>query len=125
MNAKTEATGTGLDNVKLLLALAILAASVYGFYFFADQALWVRLLGLLVMVGAAVFVTVQTAVGRSIWQFASDSRTEVRKVVWPTRQETLQTLLIVTIAVLLTAIFMWLVDSLLFAIVRQLTEQGG
>ena len=125
MNANTEQAGSGLDTVKLLVVVALLVAAIYGFYAFADQALWVRLLGLLAMVGAAVFVALQTAVGRSVWQFASDARGEVRKVVWPTRQETLQTLLIITIAVLVTALFLWLVDSLLFSIVRYLTGQGG
>ena len=124
MNAKTEETGSGLDTIKLLVVVALLVAGVYGFYSFADQALWVRLIGLLAVVAVAVFVALQTAVGRGIWQFATDSRSEVRKVVWPTRQETLQTLLIITIAVLLTALFLWLVDSLLFAIVRYLTGQG-
>ena len=124
MNAKTEEAGSGLDTVKLLVVVALLVAGVYGFYSFAEQPLWVRLAGLLIVVGAAVFVVLQTAVGRTVWQFAVDARTEVRKVVWPSRQETLQTLLIIVIAVLLTALFMWAVDSLLFSIVRLLTGQG-
>ncbi|MCB1728463.1 MAG: preprotein translocase subunit SecE [Gammaproteobacteria bacterium] len=124
MNAKTEQAGSGMDTIKLLAVVVLLVAGVYGFYAFAEQPLWVRLAGLLTIVGAAVFVALQTAVGRTVWQFAVDSRTEVRKVVWPTRQETLQTLLIITIAVLLTALFMWLVDSVLFGIVRYLTGQG-
>ncbi|MDJ0740691.1 MAG: preprotein translocase subunit SecE [Gammaproteobacteria bacterium] len=113
-----------MDTVKLVVVAALLVAGVYGFYSFADQALWIRLAGLLVVIAVAAFVALQTAVGRSVWQFATESRTEVRKVVWPTRQETLQTLLIITIAVLLTALFLWLVDSLLFSIVRYLTGQG-
>ncbi|MCB1722657.1 MAG: preprotein translocase subunit SecE [Gammaproteobacteria bacterium] len=125
MNAKTEQPGTGMDTVKLLLVVVLLVAGLYGFYSFAEQALWVRLVGLLLVVGAAVLIALQTNVGRAVWQFAADSRTEVRKVVWPTRQETLQTLLIITIAVLLTALFLWLVDSLLFSIVRYLTGQEG
>jgi len=124
MSAKTEETGSGLDTVKLLVVVALLVAGVFGFYSFADQPLWVRLVGLLAVVGAAVYVALQTEVGRTVWQFASDSRSEVRKVVWPTRQETLQTLLIITIAVLVTALFLWLVDSVLFFIVRYLTGQG-
>jgi len=122
MNAKTEESGSGLDTVKLMVVVALLVAGVYGFYTFAEQPLWIRLVGLLAVVAAAVFVALQTAVGRSIWEFATDSRAEVRKVVWPTRQETLQTLLIITIAVLLTALFLWLVDSLLFSVVRHLTS---
>jgi preprotein translocase subunit SecE len=125
MNAKTEDAGSGLDTLKLVVVAALLVGGIYGFYSFADQPLWVRLAGLLAVIGAAVAVALQTAVGRTIWQFAADSRTEVRKVVWPTRQETLQTLLIITIAVLLTALFLWAVDSLLFSIVRYLTGQGG
>jgi len=124
MNANTEQTGSALDTVKLVAVVALLVLGVYGFYMLADQPLWVRLVGLLAVVGVAVFVALQTALGRSIWQFASDSRTEVRKVVWPTRQETLQTLLIIMVAVLLTALFLWAVDSILFAIVRYLTGQG-
>ncbi len=124
MNANTEEAGSGLDTVKLVVVVLMLAAGVYGFYSFADQPLWVRLAGLLVVIGAAVFVALQTAVGRTVWQFAADARTEVRKVVWPSRQETLQTLLMIIIAVLITALFLWAVDSLLFAIVRALTGQG-
>ncbi len=124
MNASTEESGSGFDTVKLIVVVALLAAGVYGFYSFADQPLWVRLAGLLLVIGAAAFVALQTAVGRTVWQFATDSRTEVRKVVWPTRQETLQTLLIIVIAVLLTALFLWAIDSVLFMIVRYLTGQG-
>jgi preprotein translocase subunit SecE len=124
MNANTEEAGSGMDTIKLLVVVVLLGAGVYGFYSFADQPLWVRLAGLLAVVGAAVFVALQTAMGRTIWQFASDARTEVRKVVWPSRQETLQTLLIITIAVLVTALFLWGIDSVLFSIVRALTGQG-
>jgi len=124
MNANTEQTGSGLDTVKLAVVVALLVAGVYGFYSFADQPLWVRLAGLLAVIGGAVFVALQTAVGRTVWQFAADARTEVRKVVWPSRQETLQTLLIITIAVLVTALFLWAVDAILFAVVRALTGQG-
>ena len=124
MNANTEETGSKMDTIKLLVVIVLLVAGVYGFYSFADQPLWVRLAGLLLVVGAATFVALQTAAGRTVWQFAADARTEVRKVVWPSRQETLQTLLIITIAVLVTALFLWGVDSVLFRIVRALTGQG-
>jgi preprotein translocase subunit SecE len=125
MNAKTEVEGTGLDTAKLFVAVAILTAGIFGFYYLEAQPLWVRLLGLLVVIGAAVFVTLQTAMGRTVWQFAVDSKIEVRKVVWPSRQETIQTSLIIFVAVLLTALFLWGVDSLLFYVVRFLTGQGG
>jgi preprotein translocase subunit SecE len=126
MNAKTEVEGASkLDTVKLLLAVLILAGGIVGFYYLEAQALWVRLLVILGAAAAAVLVAGQTAIGRSAWRFAVDSRTEVRKVVWPTRQETMQTLLAILVAILLTALFLWAVDSILFWVVRQLTGQGG
>ncbi len=116
--------GSVVDTLKLLVALAIVVAGMVGFYQFEDQAAWVRLLGLLAVIVVAGFVVVQTAVGRSLWRFALESRTEVRKVVWPSRQETLQTLLIIVIFVLVMALFLWAVDSILFTIVRYATGQG-
>ena len=113
-----------VDTLKLLVALAIVVAGMVGFYRFEDQASWVRLLGLLATIAIAGFVVVQTAIGRGIWRFALDSRTEVRKVVWPSRQETLQTLLIIVIFVLVMSLFLWAVDSVLFMIVRYATGQG-
>jgi len=126
MSARTEQSKlrSVLDTILLLVVVAILSGGIFGFYFFADQPLWVRLAGLLTVVAVAVVLAVQTSPGRALWQFSADSRSEVRKVVWPTRQETLRTLLIVIVAVLLTALFLWAVDSLLFAAVRFLTGQG-
>jgi preprotein translocase subunit SecE len=82
-------------------------------------------LGLLAVFGAAFFVALQTAVGRGLWRFGGDARTELRKVVWPTRQETIQTTLVVMVVVLVMALFMWAVDSGLFAIVRALIGGEG
>jgi preprotein translocase subunit SecE len=126
MNAKTEVEGASkLDTVKLLLAVLILAGGIFGFYYLEAQALWVRLLLLLGVAAVGVLVAGQTAIGRSAWRFGVDARTEVRKVVWPTRQETLQTLLAILVAILLTALFLWAVDSILFWVVQKLTGQGG
>ena len=125
MSTEISSEGSSaLDTLKLVVALALLAGGVYGFYYFEAEAAWIRLLGLLAVVAVAVFVVVQTPMGRGLWRFAVDSRTEVRKVVWPTRQETLQTLLIIAIAVLIMALFLWAVDSILFWVVRLATGQG-
>jgi preprotein translocase subunit SecE len=125
MNTKTETEGSMMDTVKLMLTLAIIVAGIIGFYLLDAQPLWVRLLGLLAAVGVAVFVSLQTAKGRRIATFFTAAHTEVRKVVWPSRQETLQTTLVIFIAVLLTSLFLWGVDSILFVVVRALTGQGG
>ena len=111
--------------MKLLAAVVLLVVGIVGFYYFGAQPLWMRLGGLLVLVALALFIAVKTAVGSQVWGFVGDSRTEVRKVVWPSRQETIQTSLVIFVAVLVTALFLWGVDSLLFAAVRYLTGQGG
>jgi len=125
MSASAEVESGGLDTVKLILALGILTAGVAGFYLLEEYSQLIRVLGLLGMVVVSVLIVLQTAMGRNVWKFAADARTEVRKVVWPTRQETIQTTLIVLFVVLLVGIFLWLVDMMLLSIVKALTGQGG
>ena len=125
MNARAEAGGTGLDTVKLVAAALFLIAGIYGFYFFAAYSTLLRVLGLLAISGVAAAVALQTDQGRRLWQFVGDSRNEVRKVVWPTRQETMQTTLIVIVMVLILGIILWLFDMVLMSILRFLTGQGG
>ena len=96
-----------------------------GFIFFKDQLLLVRVLGLLAVAGTSIAIASQTDKGRSIWGFIGNTRTEVRKVVWPTRQETIQTTMTVLFMVFLLGIFLWLLDMFLFWAIRVLTGQGG
>jgi preprotein translocase subunit SecE len=114
-----------LDTVKLVVAAVLLVAGIYGFYQFATYSTLLRVVGLLVVSGIAALVALQTAQGRRLWQFAGDARTEVRKVVWPTRQETMQTTLVVIVMVLILGIILWLFDMMLMGILRFLTGQGG
>lgn len=114
-----------MDTVKLALSVLLLVGGISGFYLLEAQPLWVRLLGLLAVIGVAVFVALLTLPGRNIKGFITAAHTEVRKVVWPSRQETLQTTLVIFIAVLLTSLFLWGVDSILFVLVRMFTGQGG
>jgi len=121
MNANTEVESSSMDTAKLALAVLMLAAGIGGFYYYEAYSLLLRVLGLLAVAGVAVAVVMQTMVGRKVWSFASDARTEVRKVVWPSRQETIQTTLIVFAMVLVMGIILWLVDMALMAIVRSVT----
>ena len=125
MNSKVETEGSGLDTAKLAAAVALMVAAVAAFYWFADYSLLLRVLGLLAATGIALFVASQTLVGGRLLGFVSDARTEVRKVVWPTRQETVQTALIVFGVVIFMGIVLWLLDVLLLWAVRLLTGQGG
>jgi preprotein translocase subunit SecE len=121
----TEAQASGLDTVKLTAAVVLLGAAVVAFYWFSDQSLLMRVLALLGITAVSVFIASQTMVGRSAWSFIGSTRTEVRKVVWPTRAETTQTALAVLFVVVLLGVVLWLLDMFLLWAVRLLTGQGG
>ncbi|MES9874522.1 MAG: preprotein translocase subunit SecE [Candidatus Sedimenticola sp. 6PFRAG7] len=121
MNAKAEVVSSTMDTLKLLVAVALLIGGIGVFYYFEQYSLLGRVVGLLVIAGVAVAVALQSVPGRNVWEFASASRNEVRKVVWPSRQETIQTTLIVFAMVLLIGIVLWLFDMMLMAIVRSVT----
>jgi preprotein translocase subunit SecE len=125
MSAKAEVESSGMDIAKLALSVLLLIMGVYGFYYFEAESTLLRVIGLLVVVGVSAAIAYQTALGQRLWGFVSDSRMEVRKVVWPSRQETIQTTLIVFVMVLIMGIMLWLFDMLLMSIVRALTGQGG
>jgi preprotein translocase subunit SecE len=124
MNSKSQVEASTLDTVKLILAVGIIVGGIYGFYYLDGHSQFLRVLGLLALVGVASFIAYQTAVGRTVWEFASSSKVEVRKVVWPSRQETMQTTLIVFVMVLIMGIVLWLFDMMLGAILKALTGTG-
>jgi len=125
MVAVSESGKSKLDTIKLLMALVLLGFGIAGFYYLENESQLYRILGLLVVVLLAVGIVYTTAMGKRIAGFMGDSRTEVRKVVWPSRQETIQTTLIVIVAVFLIGVFLWLLDMLLLWAVQLLTGQGG
>jgi preprotein translocase subunit SecE len=98
------------DKIKLVIALLLVAAGVAGFYVLADQALVVRILTVLAGVVAALVVLWTSPMGKQGYAFAQDAVVETRKVVWPTRKETIQTTAIVFALVLVMALFLWAVD---------------
>ena len=119
-------TNSGIpDQLKWSTVAVLLAGAVVAFYYFGDQSLLLRVIGLIAVGGIAAAVAFQTERGREAWEFMRESRTELRKVVWPTRKETLQTTLIVIAVVALTAVILWIFDGILAWIVRLLLGQGG
>ena len=113
MTTDVQQNGSGLDLVKWLGVVALIALAIVGNQYFADKGTLVRALGVVVLLGLAAFIALQTSKGRETLNFAKESRTEVRKVVWPTRQETVQTTFIVAAFVVVIALFLWGVDALL------------
>ena len=114
-----------MDKIKMILAVAVLFAAVGGFYYYEDQSLLLRVIGMLVAFGVSVTIMLQAEAGRTAWAFVRDSRTEIRKVVWPTRKETVQSTLLVMVMVTIVGIFLWLLDMFLGWAVQLLTGQGG
>lgn len=121
MVSKAEVTSNSADTIKLASAGALVLLGLVAFYFFAEQSLLLRVVGLLVIGALAAFVVYQTDLGKRTVAFFRDARTEVRKVVWPSRAETTQTTLTVFIIVVLVGIFLWLFDMLLAYLFRAIT----
>ncbi len=113
MNSKVTSEGSKLDALKWLVVIAIVAVGVVGNSVFSGESLLYRVLALLALALVAGFVAFQTAKGRTFFQLFKEAKNEIRKVVWPTRQETLQTTAIVVVAVLIVGLLLWGLDSLL------------
>ncbi len=130
MSVNIEEQGSSLDTAKLAGAMVMLLAGIAGFYYFATwngeavSVLW-RVIGLLLAVAASIGIASTTLLGKNLLAFLKDSRLEVRKMVWPTRAETMQTTLMVMVIVLILAIFLWIVDSLLGFGVKMLLGGGS
>ena len=99
------------DKIKFALAIALLAAGVVGFYLLAEQAMILRILVVLVGVAAAAALAWFTEPGQRFFVFAQEAAVEARKVVWPTRKETLQMTGAVFAFVVIMAIFLWVTDK--------------
>lgn len=121
MVSKAEVTTNSADTIKLAAAGALVVAALIAFYYFGEQSLLLRVIGLLVVAGLAAFIVYQTDVGKRTVEFFRDARTEVRKVVWPSRAETTQTTVTVFIIVIIVGIFLWLFDMLLAYLFRLVT----
>jgi len=127
MNAKSE-TSTGasaLDKVKIFLAAAILVGGVVGYYTYEDAPTVLRVGGVVFSLAVAIAVFMTSEPGRELWRFIQGARVELRKVVWPNRQETGQTTLVIIFFVIIMGIFFWLLDMFLMWATRLLTGQGG
>ena len=124
MVAKTEeVVSNKLDSFKLLLAIAVLILGIVGFYYYEAESQLYRVLGVVFTSMVAIAISSTTRMGQGLIGFAREARMEVRKVVWPTRQETVQTTFMVIIAVIVIGIFLWLVDMLLAQAIQMVT--GG
>jgi preprotein translocase subunit SecE len=120
-----DAEPTGADKAKLIAAIVLVIAGLAGYYALDGQPAWMRwgaVVGGLVL-GALTFAWSRH--GSDVWQFILDSRIELRKIVWPNKQETMTTTLVVFGFVVVAGLFFWLLDLVLAWATRALTGQGG
>jgi preprotein translocase subunit SecE len=101
------------EKIKLTLALLLVAAGLGAFYLLAEHAMVLRVLAVLVGIGAAVAIMLTTSMGQAAFAFSREALAEARKVVWPTRKETIQTTAAVFALVVVMGIFLWIVDAAL------------
>ncbi len=119
--AKPTATGGALDKFKWLIVVLIIAlAIIANIYLEGTLAGAERIAGMIVLGIVAILVAMTTTKGRIAWSFLKDARMEMRKVVWPTRQETMQTTLLVIAFVAVMSLILWGVDSLFALIVSKI-----
>jgi preprotein translocase subunit SecE len=118
-----EQDETRLDWLKWLIAVALLLAAMVGNHYYSAVYMPVRVLGWLVVLALAGFVAAKTQKGRWVVEFFRDSRMELRKVVWPTREEITQTTLVVVVMVIVLALILWGMDGILVWLIGWLTGQ--
>ena len=118
--AKGKESGTIVDWLKWTVVMVLVAAGVVGNWYFGDWDFLYRALALVGLALVAGFAALQTERGQRVWNLAREARTELRRVVWPNRQETTQTTLIVLILILVFALILWGLDSGLSFLVKLL-----
>lgn len=111
---------TVLDYPKWLLALVLIALSIVGNIYFGSYSAAIRALGVVVAIGLALVILSMTAHGKIILDFFMQARGELRKVVWPTRQETVQMTVMVAVIVVIMALVLWAFDSFFAFVVSSL-----
>ena len=125
MNTSAEAHTPIIDIVKQVFSGLLVVASIVAFYYFSEFPLLYRVIGLLVVALVVLGLMFTTQLGRNIWGFFLESKQEVRKVVWPTREETIRTTMLVFAMVFAVGLILWVLDMILFKGVQFLTGQGG
>jgi preprotein translocase subunit SecE len=126
MNEQAEKSGVAfVDVLKIALAATALLGGVVAYYWFKDEPQVLRVLMVLGGLIAGLVLLYWSAPGRELWAYVQSSRVELRKMVWPTRQETWRTTLVVFVFVMALAVFFWIVDMGLAWGARHVTGQGG
>lgn len=128
MSTNTEAreSGRGLDTLKWIVVFALLIAAIVGNYMYSNSVnLPIRTLAvvaLIVLAGAIALLT--TVKGKAAVAFAREARVEMRKVIWPTRQEALQTTMVVAAVTAVMSLILWGLDGILVRLISLTMKLG-
>jgi len=125
METKVEEQPTVVDTAKLAFAIVVVLAGLVAYYYFADASALLRALGVILALAVGAVVAFTSLQGRTLWKFIQGARVELNKVVWPTREETIQTTLVVLVVALIGGVFFWLLDLFLLWVTTQITGQGS
>jgi len=125
MNQQTASLGGVMNSFKWAIVFFLIIGGALGYYQISDQSLLVRSIGIFAIAALAIFTAFQTDKGKQLWQFGMASKAELRKVVWPTRQETVQTTVLVMAVVAIVGLILWGVDMVLLKTVAWITGYGG
>lgn len=121
-NAETPENSGAADVIKWIVAFALAAAAVVGNYLYGEMSVVVRTAAVVILIAGALGVAATTIKGKAAITFARESRMEIRKVVWPTRQETMQTTLIVLAVSVVMSLVLWGIDGIMVRLVSLITS---
>jgi len=124
MSANVEQSSNGLDVVKWVIAIALLAGAVIANNMFDQESVLIRAIGVVAAVIIAGFFAATTTKGKEFIAFAKESNKEVRKVIWPTRQEATQTTLIIFVATAIIGVLLYFLDMFLRWFVNLIMSVG-
>ena len=120
MDKDIETASSAMDTVKWIAVVLLVSVTVFGNYYFDEEPLLYRVVGVLLVGLLALFVYFKTVQGQALSDLLREARVEVKKVVWPTRQETLQTTLMVVVVVFVMSLALWGFDTFLGFLVSKL-----
>lgn len=113
------------DALFVSAAIFLLIVGIGGNYYFAEQSILLRIIALLAIGMTALFLLYKTATGQKAWSYWQEALIEVKKMVWPTKKETMQSTVGVLVMVVIMGLFLWTVDAVLVRIVAWLLQRGG
>ena len=125
METRVEEQPTIVDTAKLALSVVIVLAGLVAYYYFGDASALLRTVAVLVALALAAVVALTSLQGRMLWKFIQGARVELSKVVWPTREETIQTTIVVLVVALIGGVLFWVLDFFLLWITTRITGQGS